>query len=172
MTIVPIAWVKMGKLDAVQIETYFEIHLPPRVRGLSAHYRMTHKAGTTVPKEWDGDLGQLEACYLASLVNGRMFLNLIGVGKDKNGALKPFSFEDDDVSAEDLGGKLLDVSKLTLEDNELFRVFIRMADKAAAHFTLPFDHPWERSHEAILRIYQHVNANLYEPAGRIIVPIA
>ena len=161
----------MGKLDARQIETYFEINLPPRVRGLIAHYRMTHEPGSTVPKAWRGDLGQLEACYLASLVNGRMFWNLMGVGKDRDGALKPFRFENDDVSAEDLGGKLLDVPGLTVEDDELFRVFIRMADKAAAHFTLPFDHPWERSHEAILRIYQLVSANLYEPAGRFIVPL-
>jgi hypothetical protein len=49
-------------------------------------------------------------------------------------------------------GTLLKVSDLVSEDVELFRGFIRMADKAAAPVTLPLDHPWQRSYEAIMRI--------------------
>lgn len=161
----------MAKLDTGLIEAYFEIHLPPRVRAMIAHYRMTHEPRTSIDKGWNGDLGQLEACYLASLVTGRTLLNLIGIGKDKNGIPKAFTFEPDDVSAADLGGKLLDVSRLSPADDELFRGFLRMADKAAAHFTLPFAHPWERSHEAIFRIHHHLNAHLYGPAGKVIVPV-
>lgn len=157
-------------MDTGQIGEYFQKHLPPRVRGLIAHYRMTHEGGTALPKTYRGDLGQLEACYIASLVNGRMFLNLIGIGKGE-GSLVPFDFKGDDVSAEQLGGTLLKVSDLTPDDVELFRGFIRMADKAAAHFTLPIDHPWERSHEAILRIYECVSTHLYGPTGKVIVPL-
>ena len=63
---------------------------------------MTHEPGTGKDKSYRGDLGQLEACYLASLVSGRTILNLVGIGKDANG-LKPFVFKPDDIAADDLG---------------------------------------------------------------------
>jgi hypothetical protein len=66
----------MAKLTAAQIDEYFEKHLPYRTGILLAHYRMTR-----VP--WTGDLGRLNACFIAALVTGRLFLNVLGVGKKR-----------------------------------------------------------------------------------------
>lgn len=160
----------MGKLSNEQIKEYFDVHLPVRLRTLLAHYRMTHERGTDKDKPYDKDLGELEACYLASLVSGRIILNLVGIGKDRKGLLKPFDFKNDDVTADDLGGKLV-TFPLTPEDRDLFEAFLKMADKAAAHFTIPIHHPWWRSHEAILRIYDYARRHLYEATGRPVLPV-
>lgn len=159
----------MGKLSDDHIEEYFALHLPVRLRTLVAHYRMTHDRRTGKPKSYGGDLGQLEACYLASLVSGRTILNLIGVGRDSKG-LKDFSFKNDDVRAEDLGGTLVKFP-LPTTDSDLFTGFLRMTDKAAAHFTIPIQHPWDQSHEAILRIYDYARFHLYDATGRQMLPI-
>jgi hypothetical protein len=95
-----------------------------------------------------------------------MFLNFLGIGKDKLGTLKPFQFEPDDVSAEDLGGRLIDLPTLPPDERYLFRGFLRMADKAAAHFTRPIEHDWTKSHEVIIRIYERLRAHVYQPTGR------
>jgi hypothetical protein len=152
------------KLSSARIEEYFAEHLSVRVRTLLAHYRMTHERGTSKDRTYSGDVGQLEACYLASLVSGRTVLNLVGVGKDRKG-LAPFSFKPDDIGADDLGGKLC-TFPLPPADDDLFSNFLRMADKAAAHFTTPVLHPWNRSHEAILRIYDYAKVHLYDATGR------
>ena len=96
----------MGKLSAALIEEYFAIHLPYRTRILIAHYRMTRQA-------WHGDPAQLEAAFEASLVTGRMYLNVLGVAKNKHDVLVPFRPKDDDVSAADLGGTYVDIASLT-----------------------------------------------------------
>jgi hypothetical protein len=132
----------MGKLTPVQIDEYFENHLPYRTGILLAHYRMTRES-------WTGDVGTLNACFVASLVTGRLFLNVLGVGK-KGGQLCPFGGRGDDVNAEDLGGKFIDLAKLPQGDKALFIGFLKMADKAAAHFTMPMTHDWSKTHEVIL----------------------
>lgn len=159
----------MGKLSSGQIEEYFAEHLPVRLRTLLAHYRMTHERGTKKDKSYRGDLGQLEACYLASLVSGRTILNLVGIGKSANG-LKRFKFKPDDITAEDLGGMLV-AFPLPPADDDLFTSFLKMADKAAAHFTTPMQHPWEQSHEAILRIYEYAKLHVYDATGRSALPV-
>ena len=151
---------KVGKLTDEQIEEYFSIHLPYRARILLAHYRMTRTS-------WTGDRGQLEACFEASLITGRMFLNMLGISRNRRGdALIQKRFRDDEVNVEDLGGKLVDPAKLAAEDATLFRGFLQMADKAAAHFSTPMEHPWQRTHEAISRICYHLKANLYDQMAR------
>ena len=87
----------MGKLTSSQIDEYFAIHLPYRTRILLAHYRMTRRP-------WIGDLGQLEAAFEASLITGRMYLNILGISKNRRDVLVRPRIEPDDVSAVDLGG--------------------------------------------------------------------
>ena len=116
----------MGKLSAALIEEYFKIHLPYRTRILVAHYLMTRQA-------WHGDLAQLEAAFEASLITGRMYLNVLGVAKNKHDVLVPLRPKDDDVSAADLGGTLIDIAALTPGDVALLTGFLKMADKGAAH---------------------------------------
>jgi hypothetical protein len=149
----------MGKLDAGQIEEYFAVHLPYRMRILLAHYKMTG------PNGWRGNPAWLDACFVASLVTGRLFLNVLGVGK-KGGVLDCFAPQPDDVTVEDLGGKLLDPAALPTADRDLFLGFLTMADKAAAHFTLPMNHDWTKTHDVIRRIHHYLNVNLYDQAGR------
>ena len=150
----------MGKLSAALIEEYFAIHLPYRTRILVAHYRMTRQA-------WHGDLAQLEAAFEASLITGRMYLNVLGVAKNKHDVLLPFRPKDDDVSAADLGGTYIDIASLTPDDVTLLTGFLKMADKGAAHLTLPMPHPVDQTHIAIVRICELVKAHLYDATGRI-----
>jgi hypothetical protein len=75
-------------------------------------------------------------------------------------------FRDDDVSAENLGGKLVDLKSLPEADRDLFIGFLKMADKAAAHLTKPMKHPLENTHIAISRICLYLQTYLYNPAGK------
>jgi hypothetical protein len=118
----------MGKLTPVQIDEYFEKHLPYRTAILLAHYRMTRQS-------WTGDPGRLNACFVAALVTGRLFLNVLGIGK-QSGVLDRFLPRSDDVTVDDLGGILIDPATLPAAERELFLNFLNMADKAAAHFTI------------------------------------
>lgn len=142
---------------------FFDKHLPYRISALLAHYRMAHdKAGRDI--EWQGADGQLTACFLASLVTGRLFLNVMGVGKS-GGQLIRHAALPTDVNAEDLGGKFIDLSALA-GDARLFLDFIVMADKAAAHFTMLEPHHWQKTHEVIGRICRYMKKDLFDEAGR------
>ncbi|MBI5083065.1 MAG: hypothetical protein HZB13_00480 [Acidobacteria bacterium] len=148
----------MGKLEPADIDEYYEKHLPYRTAILLAHYRMTREP-------WTGDVGMLDACFVASLVTGRLSLNVLGVGMQR-GKLCRVHGRRDDVDAEDLGGKFIDLATLPASDETLLVGFLEMANKAAAHFTLPTDHDWERTHEAIIRIHHYLRHSLYGHAGR------
>ena len=129
----------MGKLSGEQIEEYFARHLPYRTRILVAHYLMTSKP-------WQGDQAQLAAAFEASLITGRMYLNILGVSRNKRDTLVQFTGKDDDVTAADLGGTFVDIEALTSEDRSLLVGFLKMADKAPAHLTVPMSHPVENTH--------------------------
>lgn len=154
----------MGKLSKDEIERHFAEDLPYRTGILLAHHKMTRESWTSKrgPVEW------LNACFVASLVVGRTYLNMLGIGKS-GGSLARFDAKADDVTFEDLGGTLVDVSMLTPDEHDLLLGFIIMADKAGAHFTLQQRHPWERTAEAIDWIYRHLKINLYDPAGRTVL---
>jgi len=63
----------MGKLTRTEIDEYFAVHLPYRTRIMLAHYKMTHdRAGHD--KAWTGNPAWLDACSIASLVTGRLYL--------------------------------------------------------------------------------------------------
>jgi hypothetical protein len=151
----------MGKLTPAEIDEYFEKHLPYRTGILLAHYRMTRVS-------WTGDVGRLNACFVASLITARLFLNVLGIGKAKGGvALAPYTPKPDDVTADDLGGLLIDPVTLPKKEQDLFLAFIKMADKAAAHFTIPIAHDLAITHEAVLRIHHYLTINLYGHTGRV-----
>jgi hypothetical protein len=52
----------------------------------------------------------------------------------------------------------------------LFIGFLKMADKAAAHLTMPMKHPWERTHEVIALICEYLKLQLYARTGRAFDP--
>jgi hypothetical protein len=139
--------INMGKLTPNDINEYFENHLPYRTRIMLAHYKMTHD-DTGANTAWTSNPAWLDGCFVASLVTGRIYLNLLGIGK-KHGALCPFSPQRDDVTVADLSGVLLDPAKLPTNERTLFLNFLIMADKAAAHFTTPRNHDWNMTHEVI-----------------------
>jgi hypothetical protein len=150
-----------GSLDQQEIERHFREDLPYRTGILLAHYKMTRKCWTydRGPATWPN------ACFLASLVVGRTYLSMLGIGKRGN-ALAPFKAQDTDITFENLGGTLVDVSTLTTDDHDLLLGFIIMADRAGAHFTLRKSHPWERTHEAVEWIHGHLKTNLYDATKR------
>jgi len=147
----------MGKLSQDEIERHFAEDLPYRTAILLAHYKMSRESWTCER----GPLPWLNSCFVASLIVGRTYLNMLGIGKSGD-VLVPFDFKKDDVSFEDLGSTLVEVSTLTADERGLLLGFIIMADKAGAHFTLRRDHPWKRTPEAIEWIYRHLKVNLYD----------
>lgn len=150
----------MGKLTPEQVDKYFNEDLPYRNRILIAHKTITEKG------PYYGDIAILQACFEASLITGRIYLNVLGISKNKNDELVPVYFRDDDINAEDLGGKLYDISNLTQDEKDLLIDFLKMADKGAAHLTLPFNHPWHRTHNAIELILLLIKKNIYGHTGR------
>ncbi|MBA7695407.1 hypothetical protein ES703_104033 [subsurface metagenome] len=150
-----------AKLSPKQVDEYFRYHLPYRNRILSIHKKLCEQG------PWEGDQAVLEACFEASLVTGRMYLNMLGIRRsDRNDKLVAMKFRPDDVSVKDLCGKLVDVTSLPALDYDLFVGFLRMADKGAAHLTMPMNHPWQRTHEAIERIVYYLQTNLYDVLNR------
>lgn len=151
----------MGTLSKEEIERHFAEDLPYRTGILLAHYKMSREA-------WNGKRGPdtwINACFVASLVVGRTYLNMLGIGKS-GGQLIAFDPKPDDVTFADLGGIPVDVSTLTAYERELLLGFMMMADKAGAHFTLRRDHPLDRTHEAIRWIHSRLRADLYDAVGR------
>ena len=55
---------------------------------------------------------------MASLIVGRTYLSMLGIGK-RGDVLAPFVVQKDDVTFEDLGGTLVDISTLTAHECEL-----------------------------------------------------
>lgn len=160
----------MGKLAPSQVDEYLAVHLPYRTRIMLAHYKMTHDRHGNA-KSWTGELGPsswLEACFEASLIAGRMYLNLLGIAARKDGsALRIVGRrESDDLGAEDLGGVPLELAMLPLEEQSLLLDFIVMANKASAHLTTLGNHDPEKAHPAILRVHSHLKKNVYDAAGR------
>ena len=86
----------MGKLNATDTQDNLEIHLPVRNRALLARYRMTLERTSGSKSHCSRDLGQAEACRLASLVSGRILLYVAGISKNRQGLLE-FRFRDSDV---------------------------------------------------------------------------
>jgi hypothetical protein len=101
----------MGKLQPQEVVKYLDTHVPYRLGILLAHYRMTRRP-------WRGDQAILDACFVASLVTARMFLNMLGIDKDKNG-LMCFSPMKTDVCVDDLGGVLIDPATLAAAEQKL-----------------------------------------------------
>jgi hypothetical protein len=154
----------MGKLSTTEIQEYFKVHLPYRTRIMLAHYKMTHDTCGN-PKAWTGNPAWLDACFVASLITARSYLHLLGVGK-KSGRLCAFEPRQDDITVDDLGGRRIDAAKLPPDEQRLFLDFLTMADKAAAHLTVPRDHDWAKTHDVIKLIHNYLKTNLYGPASR------
>jgi len=74
-------------------------------------------------------------------------------------------FRSNDISAEDLGGRLVDVQKIPVSDKTLFEGFLQMANKNV-HLTKPMNHPWDRTHDAIELIVRYMKEYLYLPTKR------
>jgi hypothetical protein len=151
----------IGKLSRDEIEKHFAEDLPYRTGILLAHYKMTRRSWTAER----GPVSWLNGCFVASLVVGRTYLNMLGIGKSGD-MLAPFIFKGDDVSFEDLGGRLVDVPQLAADEHDLLIGFIIMADKAGAHFTRRKPHKWQRTHEAIEWIHRRLKTNLYDAGNR------
>ena len=48
---------------------------------------------------------------------------------------------------------LIDPTALPPGEKKLFFDFLNTADKAAAHFTIPMNHDWAKTHDVILRLH-------------------
>ena len=151
----------MGALSKDEIVRHFAEDLLYRTGVLLAHHKMTRESWTAQrgPAQW------LNACFVASLVVGRTHRSMLGIGKSGD-ALAPFDVKADDVTFEELGGTLVEVSTLTGGECALLLGFMIMADKADAHLRCGNLILWDRTHEAIEWIYRHLKTNLYDAAKR------
>lgn len=148
----------MAKLSAAQIDEYFAIHLPYRTRIMLAHYRMARSGKPFIQADW-------EAMFEASLITGRMYLNVMGIGRNSD-RLAPHRTKGREIGAKDLGAHPVPVKNINPEDVALFLGFLRMADEGAAHLTTPRVHPVADTHIAITRICEYVTKYLYQTTGR------
>lgn len=133
------------RLNGVGIDEYRRIHLPYVLGTMRGHRKLCDRGPYT------GDVDILHAAFVGSVMAGRMLLQFMGIGVDRTrGELKRSSFEPDDVSIEDIGGKLADITSLNADvrRRDLLVGFIRMAHKAGGHMTIPDKRRWERTHEA------------------------
>jgi len=137
-------------LDQAVIDEYRAKHLPYVVGVMRGHKKLVAKG------PYYGDVDILNGVFVGSLAAGRMLLNLIGIGLDrKTDSLKGFKPSyTDDITMADIGGRMADVGALNNDParRDLLAGFIKMADKAAAHMTVPEKRPWERTHEALAEI--------------------
>lgn len=62
-------------------------------------------------------------------------------------------------------------SKIPQADKDMILDFLKMADQAAAHFTVPIRHKWEETHDVILLVHKYLKTNLYEHTGRTIMSV-
>ncbi len=160
--------------EPVNVEEWFDNHLKYRTRVLLAHYKMSHtpegeKLSWTASR---GPMSWLEACFEAGLVNGRMYLNFLGLSVSNDGPLRKIDKRrDDEVGIEHFGGACLDPLSLSESDRRLFHDFLVMANKGGAHFTKPRDYDLSIFHETILRIHAHLETSLYLPHRRSIEPL-
>ena len=148
----------MNKLTPDQVTEYFDDHIHYRLGILLAHYRMTRV-------KWEGDPAVLNACFVASLVTARLFINMLGIGK-AGAALAPFQPYATDLTVDDFGGVLIDPATLPQAEQDMIFNFLKMADQAAAHFTTPILHDWSKTHDVVLLVMKYLKSNLYDPAGR------
>jgi hypothetical protein len=160
----------VGKLSADLIKEYLDVHLPYRTEVLLAHYKMTTRSDGR-PRGWvhsRGPASWLKACFEASLIAGRVYLNMLGVSAKRDGtALIAHKCGDpDDVMVSDLGGMAIDLNALADEDRKNFLAFIIMSNKASAHLTVPRDHDLSIVHPTIQRIHHFLKTNLYDVLGR------
>ena len=72
-----------------------------------------------------------------------------------------------DVTVDDLGGKRLAPATLSQAEQYLLFGFLKMADKAAAHFTIPIVHDWSKTHDVIKLVHAYLKSNLHDIAGRV-----
>jgi hypothetical protein len=149
----------MSKLTPQQIEEYFKIHLPYRNRILMAHKNLCDLG------PYHGNPAILQSCFEASLITGRMYLNVLGISK-KNNQIDRSNYRIDDLSAIDLGGQLVNLNTLSQMDKDHFLNFIIMADKGAAHLTIPRQHDLENTHLVIEKIVASITTHIYYPTGR------
>ncbi len=140
----------MPKMDQAGIDEYRTKHLPYVLGVMRGHKKLTDRG------PYHGDVDILHATFVSSVAAGRMLPNFIGITLDRtNSHLKKFRPNyPDDVTMEDLGGRMADVDALNRDAvrRDLLAGFIKMADKAAAHMTVPEKRPWERTHEAMAEI--------------------
>jgi hypothetical protein len=129
-----------------------------------AHYKMTRQSWTVQR----GPVSWLQACFEASLVTGRLYLNLLGIGAKRDGSgLRVTTYpEADDLCVTDLGGVMLDPATLAPDEQALFLHFIVMSNKAAAHLTTPGNYDPDKTHPAILKIHHYLKVNLYDVTKR------
>ena len=150
----------MEKLTKALIEEYFNNYLPYRSRILIAHRNLAKD------KDYSGDVSILQACFEASLVTGRMYLNVLGISRNYKDELIEKKFKEDDISATDLGGNLVDIEELPDNEYNLIVGFLKMADKGAAHLTMPYNHPVNETYKAIELIIKLIKEHIYIPVGR------
>jgi len=127
---------------------------------------MRHDAvGTFIP--WTGNQAWLDACFVASLVTARLYLNVLGIGKNGKGTtLVEYVAQKNDVTVEDLGGTRVNVATISPGDQKVLLDFLIMADKAAAHFTTPIPHDRKPIPSVILLIHGYLKTHLYGVTGR------
>jgi hypothetical protein len=146
----PVQELGLAPLNEKNIQDMLNQHIPYRLSLLRDGYR----------PPWIPPCQHTNQSFEAGSVSGRILLSLLGLGCDRNGALKPDQKHDakdgqtDDVKVPDIGGEFVELESLCQTDKDALAAFIRGVNKACAHFTIDSDH--------------QLNLQTYAAAGSII----
>ena len=143
--------VRPRPLSLDEIVKFRTEHLPYRLH-------LIKDAVSRVPAKTVADCQAFEA----AAVSGRLLLDFLGVGFDpKDQILREARtyHSADDVKVIDIGGRYVEIDKLTKADFEILARFIHGVHKACAHLTLGSNHgldvpTFQQATPIILRLYE------------------
>ena len=152
-------------LSDADVQSLLNEHLPYRLR-------MIRDARDRVPAKSFAD----NQAFEAGAVAGRSLLAFLGVAFDRNkGVLAPYHSHirlkgglTDEVKVPDVGGRYVEIERLTAHDAAILARFIEGVHKACAHFTWKSEHRLDPStfteaSDLILRLYaEHIDSGKKE----------
>ena len=156
-----------GRLQGPLRHEFFVQHLPYRLSQLLALQRWENELKQLIPEDQHR---RFAPCHIeATALMARAFLNMLGISYSRTKAkLVRTSFKpDDDITAIELGGQLVDIDSISETDQDIIKRVLVQANKATAHITWSdyLMDGWQCLPEGVEITLNLLRSHLYEPAG-------
>lgn len=166
-------------LPESKIEDFFNIHIPDRLAALTSYTRHSVAIVGMLPPQRQRPIAT--ALSYSNCIAGRMLLEFLGISydnkrkdlfeKDPQQLRGPKAYREFDVHVEELGGRFVRLSDITM-DAPTLRTFLHMSNRMA-HLTYDFrmesgeEDGWQSIGPATAIIERLIDDHLYRPTGRI-----